>query len=538
MVIDRLLSSFVVFVLVFVVCPASARAEEPNRYRVDADDVGWIRRQHPHARELFDQGEARLFAGDLERAAELFGHAASEAPQSALASRRQCQALTQLGRHEEAIAACRKAVSNQGSAMDLRAMAAALISGDKLPTTEETGHALMFARRARELMPTEPWGYAAQCDVAARLGDTAMLNDCVADLERVAPAHDETLRAMSFATAIRPGWPTALGWLAIVGLALGTMVHALFQSRRRGWRRSARAGAGSAAVVIALVGLLPARAFADGVDNSANGEERVPRAGSLSKWSVDEKNPEGTVPSPGQRDADPLEYGYHLMDLTDKGEAAMRRGDYAAAAKFYAALAKAVPDVSIAFAKACDAYDALGDREKALASCAAALRRQGVRVGDYAHFARLVLAKPTRLDPSEVDDVDAVIDHLKKDESARPAGFEVQCNLAVRLGDKKRLEECAPALAVIAPGDPKTLFFQWSLALMQRDFPAARRFIEHAKASPMKPEEVAKMEEATIGALPIWRRAFHDWRIPTTLGILLFAGLAILTTWRRSDAMA
>jgi hypothetical protein len=148
------------------------------------------------------------------------------------------------------------------------------------------------------------------------------------------------------------------------------------------------------------------------------------------------------------------------------------------------------------------------------------------------------LAKPTRLEPAEVDDVDAVVDHLKKDESSRPAGFEVQCNLAVRLGDKQRLEECAPALAAVAPGDPKTLFFEWSLALMHRDFPAARKFLEHAKASPMKPEEVARMEEATIGALPIWRRAFQDWRIPATLGIVVAAALAMGMTWRRARAIA
>jgi tetratricopeptide (TPR) repeat protein len=510
---------------------SEAKATEPNRYRTDSDDLAWIRREHPNAAELFDRAEALLFAGDAKQAADLFGQASTEAPQSALAPRRQCQTLTELGRHDEAVAACEKAVGNQGSPMDLRAMTAALLSGDAPPTTLEAAHALMHARRARHLMSSEPWGYAAQCDVAARLGDTSMLNDCVADLQRIAPNHYETSRATAIAASIRPGWRTAAGWLAIAGVAIATLMHALLRSRRRG---SAATVVGTA--VVLAVALSAGRASADGIEKTDN--ERAPQAGALSKWAIDDKDPSASVPSVAQRDADPLEYGYHLMDLTDKAEAAMRRGDQAAAAKFYAALAKAVPDVSIAYAKMCDAYDAMGDRDKAVQSCTAALGKQGVRIGDYTHYARLVLAKPTRLGQEEIDDLDAVVEHLKNDQAARPAAFEIECSLGVRLGDKRRLDECAPSLAALAPDDTKTLFYQWSLALMQHDYAAASAFLEHAKKSPMPREDVSKMEDATIGALPVWRRAFHDWRIPATLAILVAAALGMAMTWRRSRALA
>jgi len=321
--------------------------------------------------------------------------------------------------------------------------------------------------------------------------------------------------------------------LAMVGFSIATLVHALLRLRRRS-SMTAAAVAG-AALVLAVV-LAPSRAFADGIENSE--DQRVPRAGALSKWSIDDKDPSASVPSPAQRDSDPLEYGYHLMDLTDQAEAAMKRGDHAAAAKLYAALAKAVPDVSIAYAKMCDAYDAMGDRDKAIESCTAALGKPGVRIGDYSHYARLVLAKPIRLDQSEIDDLDAVVDHLKNDPSARSAAFDIECGLGIRLGDKRRLEECAPALATLSPEDTKTVFYQWSLALMQHDYTAANTFLEHAKKSPMPREDVVKMEEATIGALPVWRRAFHDWRIPTTLAILAAAALGMAMTWRRSRALA
>jgi len=129
-----------------------ALASEPNRYRTDNEDLAWIRSAHPHAGELFDQGETALYAGDAAKAAELLGQAAEEAPQSALAPRRQCEALVEIGRHAEAVEACRKAVANQGTAMDLRAMVAALMSGTEPPTTEEMGYAIMYARRARQIM--------------------------------------------------------------------------------------------------------------------------------------------------------------------------------------------------------------------------------------------------------------------------------------------------------------------------------------------------------------------------------------------------
>src|SRR6266487_871633 len=92
----------VLLALLVIGFPFGASADGPARYRTDEEDLAWIRSTHPHAGELFDRGEALLFAGDAAQAAELFAQAAEEAPQSALAPRRQCQALTELGNHDEA----------------------------------------------------------------------------------------------------------------------------------------------------------------------------------------------------------------------------------------------------------------------------------------------------------------------------------------------------------------------------------------------------------------------------------------------------
>ena len=258
----------------------------------------------------------------------------------------------------------------------------------------------------------------------------------------------------------------------------------------------------------------------------------------LSKWKIDDADPLKSVPTPQQRDGDPLQFGYHLMDLAEKGGVAVKKGDHRSAVKYFAALAKAVPDRSIAFTKMCTSYEALGDWEKAVEACRTALGLPGVTVADSTHFVRLVLAKRSALSPTEVEDVAAVITNLQSDESTRRLANELQCELGVRIEDAKRLEECTTALAAVAPDDPRTISYRWALALTKKDFGQARTVIEHAKATTMPPEGIRQMEQATLAAEPLWRKGLRDWRIPAGLsGILVAAGLAFLVVRRRS-AMA
>src|SRR5262249_27086776 len=151
-----------------------------------------------------------------------------------------------------------------------------------------------------------------------------------------------------------------------------TLVHALWNARRR-------KGIMAVGATLVAAGLLafPGRALAS--EATAAPPEHAMRPGSMSEWPVDDKDPLKTVPTPAQRDSEPLQFGYHLMDLADKAQDATKRGDHEAAAKFYEAMAKAVPDVSIAFAKMCESYEAAGQREKAITACGIALNKQGVR---------------------------------------------------------------------------------------------------------------------------------------------------------------
>jgi tetratricopeptide (TPR) repeat protein len=521
--------SFAVAVVLIMILPARARADV-LRERIDEDDVAALRAGNPHALELVEKGEALALAGDVAGAAELFRDATTHAPRSALSARRLCEALTALGRRDEAIAACDRAIASPGSALDMRAMVRALMSGPEAPTPADVATAMTLMRKAQTDMPLAPWGYAAACDIAQRLGDRNMLEDCLHQLQRWAPDHYETTRALAAASALRPSWRTWLGWLAIAALCMGTLVHALWLAIAR-QRVRARAVATVAGLFVLLA--LPGRARAQAVSAGAPSGADRPFIG-MSKWPVDDSNPESSIPDVTKRNRDPLEFGYWLMDLTEKAERAAKRGDHQTALKEYGVMAKLVPDRSIPYAKMCDSYEALGDRAKAIDSCATALTLTGVTVNDYVRYVHLVLAKKGTLDAKEVADVTAVIDHMRTDPAGGAAADEVDCELGVRIADTPRLQGCTAALAARAPDDPKTISFQWALALQEGEYAQAKRLVERAKATPMAPAGIQQMAQATATA-----ESSHQWRVVVwTVALLLLAAAAVaagFVAWRRSD---
>jgi hypothetical protein len=263
-------------------------------------------------------------------------------------------------------------------------------------------------------------------------------------------------------------------------------------------------------------------------------ESDVPSGDGLSKWKVDDADPVKSVPTNKERDSDPLQFGYHLMDLAEKGGVAAKKGDHRAAVKYFAALAKAVPDRSVSFSRLCTSYEALGDWEKAVQACRTALGLEGVTVADSSHFVRLMLAKRSALTPAELDDVVAVVAHLRADEATSALATDLDCEIGLRLEDVKRLDACASALATTAPDQPRTISYQWALALAQKNFGAARAAIERAKASAIPVEGLHRMEEATVRAEPLWRKVARDWRVISAGATLVGAALIALRMRRRS----
>jgi tetratricopeptide (TPR) repeat protein len=510
-------------------CSAQSRetSVEPKRQKVDALEVQGMQLMHPKAAKLMEEGEAALRANDLERAVEDFRQAEVEAPAAAIVPRRQCQALTALGRRDEAIRACERAVGKLGSGMDFRALVGALVSAPPTPT--EMAKAMAMAARAREVMPTEPWGYAAQCDIARRLGDTEMFNTCVQDLQRVAPDHYETRRVLAVAESLRHPWRLALGWGVILLGSLLTLLSPLRRIRRSAVGRGAVATACIVAVWASIAS--PAQA--------AEQPETEPSrdVGSMSQWPVNDNDPVASLPTPKQRDSNPIEYGYHLMDLGDRAEKATERGDHAQAVKYWLAMAKAVPDRHIAFAKACESYEAMGEIDKAAYACHAATVRPGAQVKDFSRYFKLALQKKA-LDPEEVQDLEAVLTHLRGVAGATVVANALNCELGIRMSDVKRLEECAGPLAETAPNDPLAIFSQWYLAVFKKNTAEAERLVGVARASGMSPVDLQRMEKVTWESTPFWRRALKRWPIVASGVLLVAAGIAFaLYAMRRRIAV-
>jgi hypothetical protein len=257
------------------------------------------------------------------------------------------------------------------------------------------------------------------------------------------------------------------------------------------------------------------------------GRGATPEAAPLfaNDFTIDDRDPERNVPSEAERNAKPIDFGNYLMALADKAEDAAKRGDHLSEAKYYGALAKAVPDRSVAFAKRCAAYEQLGQRDNAEQSCVQALSRSGVTVDDFVHYVRVVLSQRGSLSKAQVAGADAAIAHLQAAAPKLPVGAELGCDLGARLNDGKRLARCTAELRKLAPNDLKTISYEWAFAMGRGDLTEAERLIERAKRVGMQPAGIARMQEAVRVAAPSpWRRL----RETPTAAVLAAGGVSAL----------
>jgi tetratricopeptide (TPR) repeat protein len=263
-------------------------------------------------------------------------------------------------------------------------------------------------------------------------------------------------------------------------------------------------------------------------------------------FALDDSDPEGSVPSMEQAMRRPLQMGYFVILLIERGNAALNRGDAAAAVKYYRALAKAVPERNQSFGLLCKAYEMQGDIQSALENCWIALGKEGVTVEDNLRFVEVMLKKPAELTATDIEDVEAVAAHLEQELGADNGGpalaHRLRCGLGTRLEDVKRLEACTQRLRTLAPKDPATIAFSWALALKKRDFDAAKNVIAEAKAAGLPIHALRKMEQGLIVARDgdSWlRRRLRDW--PLVAGgaaLLAVASFLVLSGRRRRPLIA
>lgn len=345
-----------------------------------------------------------------------------------------------------------------------------------------------------------------------------MLHKTVTELERIAPGHYETLNARRALNSMRlPTWATAF-WVALAAALFGTLAHAALPAltRRRARRRSL-------AVATSLV--LTFIAYATYALAHPTLATASPNDGSLSQWPVNDADPTKSLPTPAQRDGSPLEFGYHMMDLADKADRAKAKGDFLGVGKYYEAMAIAVPDRAIGYRKSCEGYEKAGDLAKALQMCRGALATQGLEIADYLHFSQLLLARPGDLTPAEIEDLSEITTHLKAEPGGMAAGLQVQCNLAQRLDDVTRLEQCATGVAKETPNDPKLPIYQWGIAMKREDYGQARTILESARKNAVAVPGLDVMTRMTEEQSALSRRAA---RIATRYAVPLAAAFSLL----------
>lgn len=507
----------------------SGALANPAWHPLDDAELKRVRAEKPQAGVLFDEAEASLRAGDLVAAERALKDARVIEPNSYLFGRRHCQVLAELGKQAEAVEACRVALT-MSTAMDSRAFVGALMSGMDAPKPRELVQAVREAVAARRLQK-QPFSEAALCDIAYHIGDDAMLNLCVEELQALAPNNFETLR-WTAARRQTPAWPYWLGWGVLASVIAFTGLHAVWR-----WLRRPAKPRGAAAVASALLFAVSAWGGAARAEDVATKDAPAGEHAEhwqLSRFRINFADPESQIPTVDERDKDPLQFGYFLQDLNTEAVRAEKKGDWQSAVKFWRADAKAVPDMAIGFGRACRAYQILGDVTMALEFCARALNREGSTVEDYLRYAELLTTRPGVLSPVEIQDLDAIAKHLReKGEQGGPAAV-VDCRVGVKLEDRARLESCTQVLAKLSPQDPHTMTFQWSYAMLRQDYREAKRLIVSMDKTNMNRQALAQAREATENASAWWRRPLTDWRYAVALGVALISGaIGILLLRRR-----
>lgn len=361
-----------------------------------------------------------------------------------------------------------------------------------------------------------------------------MLRGCVEELLEIAPKHEVTRETIALATAAERPWRR---WCALAGVLfvlLGTLLHRAWAWRRpRSRGRAAGKTAAVSAAIVLLIGVVAQPAAAQDDDYA----ERAPLGQLSIRYPVDLENPMKSLPPPAERNKHPLEFGYFLMDLSALADKNFNAGNYAEAIKFYEVVVEVAPERPIGYSKLCRSYIALGEVEPALQRCRETLGAEGATTDDYARLVRLLIGK-TKTGPlpqPDVEEINEIIAHLKEQPSAaaQELALELECELATRQSDEKRLASCSAALSETAPDKPSTITFRWGLALLQGDRAEAVRMVARAKEVEMTPEAIAKLEAGVAELQPFWRRALNEWRMVLAVLLGVFAVAVLVTTWRR-----
>jgi hypothetical protein len=449
-------------------------------------------------------------------AAELYGSLPDSDEASRLPLRRRCQALTALGRREEALATgqrlLRLVVPN---AADLQATVGALMLGDGRPSDADLMAAQQMARRAEGIDPEGVWGHAARCAIAERLGDRAALAACGARLRQLAPEH---FLAKRFGDAARSEPSRALQLFLLAALGLGTLLtlaHALMARRR----------VATGAMLAALVMACPLPAFAQ-----AFGIVEEPATGA----------PYSGPPSEQQHAAESevlafKEEAKRLQELTDKiasAEAAiLERHDWQAGVGLYIEVVELAPYCGKCWRRLCEGFGYLAEPVEGAHACRQAIASPDNNAWDRAMLVHHLLSGKSEAQPEVRAEARRNAEEAVTLAPGERWGYDARCQLALRENDLARLGACAKKLAELAPDDRKSLSLSFVVALGERRFDAAEALIDRGAKEGLDRASVQVMREQLRAKAPgLWRML--PGLVAVLLAVAAFIVLRLLSKLR------
>jgi hypothetical protein len=488
--------------------------------------------------KLLADAEAAGSAGRLADAAALYTRAHREFPSDLDAARGACETGLRIAGDAtispSTTEACHKAFLMTQGARDMRNKVGALLHEKPKPAMEAIAIAALMSDAASKAAPDQPWGILARLDIARHLRRADLVEAARRDLSYYAPNFEAVRIALADDRIGRPSiWVWILRILCLLGL-VGTGVHAFRHRSKAPSQKSASPASTPAAALLVLLSLLvPARATAAPVE--------VPdmKDGQLSQFKIDDEHPENAVKALAESNVknDPLQLGYLLQDLSVKIKHAEVAHDYAAAARFWHAMALAVP-TTYAPRKECEALETAGDIAGAVNACREVLVREGSVGSDYARFVDLVLKNPNPLPNLEEKELEGVITHFE--EATKGGGnlaAVLRCKVAMRFENRGALQKCKEAMSAAPANDPTVISIKWGLAVRAHDKAGALALVEQARQAGVDGPTVDRMLQTTSTAM---QRRNQKMVFLGGLGLLcvagVFFGARFLASSRRRSA--
>jgi hypothetical protein len=163
--------------------------------------------------------------------------------------------------------------------------------------------------------------------------------------------------------------------------------------------------------------------------------------------------------------------------------------------------------------------------------CRGALAGDGVEVRDYTHFAKLMFERMDTFTPADEQDISDIVQHLKEQPNSLAAALDIECQLAQRLDDVKRLETCVADVTKLNPNEPKLVVYQWAIAMKHEDYRKAQQLIDVARQKGLKPDGIDMMarltaQQSAIGGRFVRAVERHPAVFGAVLGLLAVLGLS------------